>query len=164
MNNSPLSIPIKEVTHQKAKIPSHVWTVLTNHCPHCREGKLFVNDNAYHFKGNLKMHENCPVCKQPTEIEVGFYYGTSYVSYLVTVLLSGFTFILWWIFIGISVDDNRIFYWLSINSALVLLLQPLLMRFSRILWLRWFVRYYDEWKEKEVNQYERIVKEQMNNW
>ena len=94
------------------------------------------------------MHENCPVCKQPTEIEVGFYYGTSYVSYLVTVLLSGITFILWWIFIGLSVDDNRIFYWLSINSALVLLLQPLLMRFSRTLWLSWFVRYDPDWKEK----------------
>ena len=69
MNNSPLSIPIKEVKHQKAKIPSHVWTVLTNRCPHCREGKLFVNDNAYHFKGNLKMHENCPVCKQTQKLK-----------------------------------------------------------------------------------------------
>jgi hypothetical protein len=110
------------------------------------------------------MHENCTVCKQPTEIEVGFYYGTSYVSYLVTVALSAVTFILWWIFIGISVDDNRIFYWLAINTALVLLLQPFLMRFSRTLWLSWFVKYDADWNQKEANQYERIVKEQMNNW
>ena len=164
MNNLPLTLPIKETIHNKEKKRFHIWAVLTNHCPHCREGKLFTKDNAYDFKDNLKMHENCPVCKQPTEIEVGFYYGTSYVSYLITVVLSGFTFILWWIFIGLSVDDNRIFYWLGINTALVLLLQPLLMRFSRTLWLSWFVKYDPDWNEKEVNQYERIVKEQMNNW
>lgn len=164
MSNLPLALPVKEGIPDKERKMSHITTVLTNHCPHCREGKLFIKDNAYDLKNNLKMHENCPVCKQPTEIEVGFYYGTSYVSYLVTVALSGFTFILWWIFIGISVDDNRVFYWLVINSVLVLSLQPLLMRFSRSLWLSWFVRYDADWKEKEVNQYERIVKEQMNNW
>lgn len=164
MNNIPLSLSVSETLHNKEKKPSLVWTVFNNRCPHCREGKLFVKDNAYILKNNLKMHENCPVCQQPTEIEVGFYYGTSYVSYLVTVALSGLTFIAWWIFVGLSVDDNRIFYWLGINTALVILLQPLLMRFSRTLWLSWFVKYDADWKEKEVNQYERIVKEQMNNW
>ncbi len=124
---------------------------------------IFIKQNAYDIKGNLKMHESCPVCRQPTEIEVGFYYGTSYVSYLLTVAMSGFTFIAWWIFIGISVDDNRVFYWLSINTALVLILQPLVMRFSRTLWLSWFVKYDPDWKIHEVNQYERIVKEEMNN-
>lgn len=164
MNNLPLAMPVSETIHHKEKKTSLLWTVFNNRCPHCRQGKLFVKDNAYILKNNLQMHENCPVCGQPTEIEVGFYYGTSYVSYLITVALSGFTFIAWWIFIGLSVDDNRIFYWLGINTALVLLLQPLLMRFSRTLWLSWFVKYDAHWKEKEVNSYERIVKEQMNNW
>lgn len=164
MNNLPLSIPVSETINHKEKKHSYFWNILTNQCPHCREGKIFLKENAYDFKNNLQMHENCPVCKQPTEIEVGFYYGTSYVSYLITVVLSGFTFIAWWIFIGISVDDNRILYWLGINSALVLIIQPLLMRFSRTLWLSWFVKYDPDWKEKEVNKYERIVKEQMNNW
>ncbi|HEY8658570.1 MAG TPA: DUF983 domain-containing protein [Chitinophagaceae bacterium] len=164
MNNIPLPLLVNETIHHKEKKRSLIWTVFNNRCPHCREGKLFVRDNAYILKNNLKMHENCPVCKQPTEIEIGFYYGTSYVSYLVTVALSGLTFIAWWIFIGISVDDNRIFYWLGINTVVVILLQPLLMRFSRTLWLSWFVKYDADWKQKEVNQYERIVKEQMNNW
>ena len=144
------------------KEPGYLVAVLKLKCPCCRKGNMFLTKS--YSKHLMKMRDNCEVCGQPMEIEVGFYYGTSYVSYLVTVLLSGFTFFLWWIFIGISVDDNRIFYWLSINSALVLLLQPLLMRFSRTLWLSWFVKYDADWKEKEVNQYERIVKEQMNNW
>jgi len=164
MDNLLLPIPIKENTPHKENKRSGIWTVLSNRCPHCREGKLFLKENAYDFKNNLKMHENCPVCKQPTEIEVGFYYGTSYISYLLTVALSGFTFILWWIFIGISINDDRILYWLGINSALIIIIQPLLMRLSRTLWLSWFVKYDPDWKENEVNQYERIVKEQMNNW
>ena len=158
MDNLVLPIPVKENKR------SVIWAVLSNRCPHCREGKLFLNDNAYDFKNNLKMHENCPVCKQPTEIEVGFYYGTSYISYLLTVALSGVTFILWWIFVGVSVNDDRILYWLGINSALIIIIQPLLMRLSRTLWLSFFVKYNPDWREYEVNQYERIVKEQMNNW
>lgn len=164
MNNLSLIMPVNETIQRKKKKHSHIFTVLTNHCPHCREGKLFTSDHAYIFKNNLRMHENCPICHQATEIEVGFYYGTSYVSYLVAVALSGISFILWWIFIGLSVDDNRVIYWLVINSVLVLALQPLLMRFSRTLWLSWFVKYDPDWKRNEVNQYERIVKEQMNNW
>ena len=164
INNLPESIPLNLTKKHKGRVSSYIWTVLTNRCPHCRDGKIFLQDNAYDFKNNLKMHGNCPVCQQPTEIEVGFYYGTGYVSYLVAVVLSGFTFIAWWIFIGLSVEDNRIFYWLAINSALVISLQPVLMRFSRTLWLSWFVRFDADWKEKEVNKYERIVKEQMNNW
>jgi uncharacterized protein (DUF983 family) len=156
--------PLKETIHLKQKAPSRIWGIVTNRCPHCREGKIFIKENAYDFKNNLKMHENCPVCKQPTEIEIGFYYGTGYVSYLVAVVLSGFTFMGWWLFIGISVDDNRILYWLALNSVLVIILQPLLMRFSRTLWLSFFVKYDPEWKDYEVNRYERIVKEQMNNW
>jgi len=164
MDNLLLSIPVKENTPHKEKKWSLIWTILTNHCPHCREGKIFIKDNAYDFKNNLKMHETCPVCKQPTEIEVGFYYGTSYISYLLTVALSAVTFILWWIFIGISIDDDRVLYWLAINSALIIIIQPLLMRLSRTLWLSFFVRYDPDWKDYEVNRYERIVKEQMNNW
>jgi len=158
MNNLPLSIPIANTINRKEKKRSYWKALFTNQCPHCREGKIFAKENAYDFKGNLEMHENCPICNQVTEIEVGFYYGTSYVSYILTVALSGFTFVVWCIFIGISVDDNRVFYWLGINSALVLVLQPLLMRFSRTLWLSWFVNYDPDWKEKEANEYERILK------
>jgi hypothetical protein len=38
------------------------------------------------------------------------------------------------------------------------------MRLSRTLWLSFFVKYDPDWKLNEVNKYERIVKEQMNNW
>ena len=164
MNNFPLRLPVKETILKQEKKRSHIFTVLTNRCPHCREGKLFTSDNPYFLKNNLRMHENCPVCKQPTEIEVGFYYGTSYVSYALTVAYSVATFIAWWVLLGFSLYDNSIFYWLIFNAVTLLLLQPFFMRLSRTLWLSWFVKYDPDWKEKKTSEYERVVKEQMNNW
>ncbi|WP_204307124.1 hypothetical protein, partial [Klebsiella aerogenes] len=63
------------------------------------------------------MNAECPVCKQPTEIEVGFYYGTGYVSYALTIAITVATFVAWKVLIGLSfnIDDNRIFYWLGAN-------------------------------------------------
>lgn len=110
------------------------------------------------------MHEHCPECGQVTEIEVGFYYGTSYVSYAITVAICVATFVAWWVILGFSLRDNSIFYWLGFNGVLLVVLQPLLMRFSRTLWLSWFVKYDPNWKEHKAGNYERVVKEQMNNW
>lgn len=145
--------------------PLYLWSVFNNRCPRCREGKIFKEKSGYtSFKGTVSMHEKCPVCGQPTEIEIGFYYGTSYVSYAISVVLMVVTFIAWWLLLGFSLYDNSIFYWLSFNALFLILLQPYLMRVSRTLWLSWFVKYVPDWKEKKVNNYERIIKEQMNNW
>lgn len=110
------------------------------------------------------MHTRCPVCGQPTEIEVGFYYGTSYVSYAITVLLSMITFAVWWFVFGFSLYDNSIFYWLLANGIFLILLQPLIMRFCRTLWLSWFVKYNPNWSDQNPTGYERVINEQMNNW
>ena len=112
----------------------------------------------------MQMHEHCAVCGQPTELEVGFYYGTSYVSYALTVAFSVATAIAWWLFVGFSIYDNRIFWWLSLNALLLVVLQPVFMRLSRSLWLSWFVKYDPEWKTKQAAEPERIVKEHMRGW
>ena len=112
----------------------------------------------------MQMHEHCPVCGQATDIEVGFYYGTGFVSYGLTIFLSGVTYLLWWLIIGVSITDNRVFYWLGFNTLLLIALQPPLMRFSRTLWLSIFVKYDKDWETKKAEEPERIVKEQMRNW
>jgi hypothetical protein len=43
-------------------------------------------------------------------------------------------------------------------------LQAWLMRFSRALWLSWFVTYDPQWATHPPDDPERIVEEQMNNW
>lgn len=112
------------------------------------------------------MHEECPVCGQPTEIEVGFYYGTGYVSYVLSIALIVASFVVWKMLIGVtfSIDDNRIFYWMISAFLLLFLLQPPLMRLSRTLWLSWFVKYDRNWKNHPLKKPERVVAEQMNNW
>ena len=143
----------------------YLTSILANRCPRCREGKIFKTDKAYK-KNNVLMHEHCPVCGQPTEIEVGFYYGTGYVSYALSIAFLATTFVVWKVLIGVtfSIDDNRIFYWMVISFSLLLLMQPLIMRLSRTMWLSWFVSYDPKWKDHPFEKPERIVPEQMNNW
>ncbi len=146
--------------------PGYLSTILRNKCPRCREGNLFEVSNAYHLKANkyMRMHDKCPVCGQKTELEVGFYYGTGYVSYTLTVAISVATFVAWWVILGFSIKDNSIFYWLGFNTFLLIVIMPLLMRLSRTLWLSWFVKYESDWKSKAAKEPERTVEGQMNNW
>ena len=140
-------------------------SVIGCRCPRCREGKLFKHPVSINLKKNMLMNKDCPVCGQPTELEVGFYYGTSYVSYGLTVGMSILTLLLWWIIIGLSTDDNRFFYWLAFNGLLLIFLQPWLMRFSRSLWISWFVRYDPDWKIHQPEDVsERLNPDQANNW
>ena len=141
----------------------YLWSVLNNRCPRCRKGRIFKSQEPYKFKTNVDMHENCPVCGQPTEIEVGFYYGTGYVSYALSVAFLVTTFVSWKVLIGMtfSIDDNRIFYWMGTAFALLLICQPLLMRLSRSLWLSWFVKYDPDWEKHPIKTPERVIPEQM---
>ena len=134
-------------------------------CPRCCQGDMFVEPNPWRLKTTMKMNKLCPVCEQPLNIEVGFYYGSSYVSYALTVALSVATFIAWWVLIGFSFGDNRFVTWIVFNSILLLALQPPLMRLSRTLWLSWFVKYDPNWKNnKPADVSDRINPEQAGNW
>lgn len=126
---------------QSAQKPNLILSVLGNKCPRCRKGNLFTSRNPYQLKKITEMPEHCPVCGQKTELEVGFYYGTGFVSYGLSVLFSVISFILWLVTIGVSVRDNRIFWWMGINIAVTILIQPLLMRLSRSIWIAFFVKY-----------------------
>ena len=100
------------------------------------------------------MPHKCPECGQPYELEVGFWYGTSYVSYLLTVLMSVASFALWWVLIGMSITDNRFFWWMGINAVLLILLQPWIMRFSRVVYLYFFVSFDENYKQTEVKTFD----------
>ncbi len=143
----------------------YIASVISCRCPRCREGKLFQHPTTIRFKKNMLMNKECKVCGQSSEIEVGFYYGTSYVSYALTVGFSLISLGIWALTIGLSTDDNRFFIWMGINAAVLILLQPWLMRFSRSLWISWFVKYDPDWKENQpVDFSERLNPDQANNW
>lgn len=145
--------------------PNYLISILDNRCPRCRTGRIFRQSNPYRFGRIVEMNEACPACGQPTELENGFYYGTGYVSYALTVAFSLSSFVAWWVLIGFSLDDNRFFWWLGTNAVLLLGLQPLIMRLSRSIWLSWFVRYDPQWRTRKPDIHpERIVEEHRHNW
>jgi len=100
------------------------------------------------------MPHKCPECGQPFELEVGFWYGTGYVSYGLSFAISVASFIAWWILIGMSTQDHRFFWWLGINAALLIILQPWLMRLSRVIWLYFFVYYDPDYKVTDVKKFD----------
>ncbi len=126
-------------------------SVFKNKCPRCRAGDLFKTKSAYNFKNVLEMNDHCPVCNQKTEIEPGFYYGTSYVSYALAVAFVVSFFAAWYILIGFSMNDNKVFWCMGTSIVFLLLLQPFLMRLSRSLWLSWFVKYDKNWNVEISN-------------
>lgn len=110
------------------------------------------------------MPTQCEVCGQPMEIEVGFYYGTGYVSYALTVAISVAVFVAYWVLVGISINDNSLFYYLGINALVLVLSMPYIMRLSRSIWLSFFVKFDPDWRSKAPDKVERIVEGQMGNW
>jgi len=144
--------------------PSLILSVLQNRCPRCRRGQLFQEKGAYKLKRFMKMHTYCPVCGQALDIEPGFYYGTNMISYTLAFLISVASFVIWAFTIGFSLQDKRFFWWMGVNAALLIILQPPLMRLSRSIWIAFFVPYSSKWKEGDVIIPERMNKDQMNNW
>jgi len=141
-------------THPK---PNYYWSILTMKCPRCRRGPMFKDANPYKklsLKHIFDMHDNCPVCNQKYDMETGFWYGTGYVSYALAVAISVATFVAWYVLIGISVNDNRLFWWLGLNILFLVLIQPWLMRLSRVIYIRFFVSYdanYEQHKPKKFD-------------
>ena len=115
---------------------------------------MFVSKNPWKLRHTLKMPSKCVECRQPFELEIGFWYGTGYVSYLLTFLMSALSFTLWWLIIGLSTIDNRFFWWLGINAAMLILLQPWIMRLSRVVYLYFFVSYDEHYKDSPVKSFD----------
>ncbi|WP_018628560.1 hypothetical protein [Niabella aurantiaca] len=129
---------------EKDSVPSYL-NVVACKCPRCRRHNMFEVKNPYHLKTTMRMYRECPVCKQPFELETGFYFGAGYVSYGLAVALSVVTLVIWWAIIGLSIYDDRWIYWLIFNAVFLIALQPVLMRMARSLWLSCFVRYDRKW-------------------
>lgn len=138
---------MKTNTESTEKHHGYLWGIFNHKCSRCRTGNMFQDKSSYKLKSFMKMHERCTCCGQRMEIEIGFYYGTAYVSYALTVAFSVSTFVAWYLIIGMSLNDNRVFWWMTTNIVSLILLQPWFMRLSRAIWLSFFVKYDPNWKK-----------------
>lgn len=105
-------------------------SVLKLKCPQCGEGDLFTNKNIYQYKGFFDMPDNCPKCNQDFQIEPGFYYGSMYVSYGLTIAITVA------IFVALTVlNIFSIGVFIITDVVILTLTLPLIFRLSRALWL-----------------------------
>lgn len=114
---------------------SAIKSIATCKCPRCRKGKVFVHQNPYHPKFG-EIEESCSECNLVYEMEQGFWYGAMYISYafgvalaIPVVLILSFT------------TELEIFHITGVVFGMLVVLMPLLFRYSRSVWLHIFIRY-----------------------
>ncbi len=121
-----------------------IQSIFGHNCPKCRQGKLFKQNSIFPLKSMLDMPTNCTVCGQPTELETGFYFGTGYVSYGLSIAIMVSWFVAYYTLIGITWKDNSVFWALGTGILFLVCMQPLLMRISRSIYIHIFVPYNKE--------------------
>lgn len=117
-------------------------SMFTNKCPRCHSGDVFVQNNPYRLKSMFKVHSNCSHCNLKYEKEPSFFYGSLYVSYALT---SGW-------FIIFFVIQSYLLHWSGWNAItffciFIILVSPLTLRWSRMLWLNFFFTFHPELKQ-----------------
>jgi len=113
-----------------------LYSILRLKCPRCHKGDLFLTRNAYNLKHMLDMPDRCPVCNQDFRIEPGFYSGALWVSFPMVVILGIPLWILLFWFVDLSFDMMFLLF-----GATIFGLQPVIMRYSRAIWINVFVKF-----------------------
>src|SRR5688572_28393521 len=94
-------------------MPALLPSILRMKCPCCRKGRMFTNPSIFPLSQLLDMPERCEICGQKMELEPGFYYGTGYVSYGLTVGLLAIYAVVFALTAGFSYKDNSVFWFLG---------------------------------------------------
>lgn len=121
--------------------PNRLISMATMKCPNCHKGHMYKNKSILPLGEFMEMPERCPECGLKFEIETGFWFGTGYVSYALSV---GMIFVMAVIFAltyGFTWRDNSIFIFIGIMISALVLLQPWIMRFARVLYIYAFVKH-----------------------
>ena len=82
------------------------------------------------------MPDRCPVCHQDFKIEPGFYIGALWASFPIVIILMAVLSVI--LLVGFKLSLTPFFF---IISAFLLLLQPLIIRWGRAIWINIFVSY-----------------------
>jgi hypothetical protein len=109
------------------------YSVVFNKCPQCHQAKV-LKYPPYQINKLLDTEELCSHCHLKYEKEPGFFYGALYVSYALT---SG-VFIVAYI-LQLTLLELPITQFAILMVSVLLLTFPLIARWSRVLWLNFFV-------------------------
>jgi hypothetical protein len=121
-----------------AAMPSLLYGLFTNKCPNCRKGPVFETKSVFPLSKTLAIREHCPACGQKLVYERNNGGG---INYALTMMLFFLNLLWYWPIFGMSYRDNSIYYYLATSITVVVLIQPWLMRFSRMVYLYLFIQY-----------------------
>ncbi len=108
---------------------SALKAIILCRCPKCHEGKIFIDQNPYHFRNISKMEKRCPICNFDLENETGFHFLSMYMSYIVSM---GFSFV-FLIPSAIILGLDWIPKLLVTNAIILIALWPWIFRWSRMI-------------------------------
>ena len=116
-------------------LATKLYSIFNNKCPKCHKGDFFINKNPYK-KGFIQMHQNCTNCNELFSKEVGFFYGAMYVSYGVNIIIGVGLFLLM-----VTLLKTSLLFYLFAFFGIELLLFPITMRISRLIYSNIFVKF-----------------------
>lgn len=123
---------------------SKLYSITKARCPRCHEGDFFKYKFTFNPSKITQLHSNCSSCNLKYMMEPSFFYGAMYVNYGITVALSVITFLICTLIFGATLLQSFI----AILIAL-LVLAPVNLRLSRILWIHMFVSYEEKYTKNE---------------
>lgn len=121
---------------KKLLLGTKLYSMFWMKCPRCHQSDLFQTP-TYSLKNFFGMPDNCPKCNQKFLLEVGFYYGSMYVSYGLCVAYGVALFVAMTV---LYPQFSLHFYMISLLVTL-LILWPAIFRVSRAIWINFFVDY-----------------------
>lgn len=118
------------------RVAEITYSTVGNKCPRCHSGKVFAGNNPYSLGEGLKMNDSCSCCHLTYEREPGFFFGAMYVSYALMAAI----FITWFVSDLLWLHMSAGALTLSAVSTMLVLF-PIVYRWSRVLWINFFVKY-----------------------
>ncbi len=120
------------------KKPSAISGLLGMKCPNCHKGRVFVNKSVLPLGKCLSMADNCSECGYKMKHESNNGGG---INYALTLSLLFLNLVWYWPIFGLSYKDYSFYYFLLTSTCVVVILQPWLMRYSRIIYLYLFASF-----------------------
>lgn len=113
-----------------------LYSILHNRCPRCQEGRFYKVCNPYRLGRLFAMHSRCDRCGLRYLIETGFWYGAMYVNYALGVAITVAVFVITSGLLGLDLQRS-----LLIAVGALVVLTPVMLKWSRLIWISFFVRY-----------------------
>ncbi|NCT10219.1 MAG: DUF983 domain-containing protein [Flavobacteriia bacterium] len=120
-----------------------LYSIFRGKCPRCHEGDFFKNKFTLQPSKITEIHAHCSNCNLKYMLEPSFFYGAMYVNYGLTVAISVASFVIAKLIFGLTLLHSFLVIILSL-----VILAPVSLRLSRILWINMFVSFDKKFTKK----------------